>query len=352
MMSGLGARQSATAGMLPECGILRLDAHATAPFTTGLGNEHPLENGFAFLNPYGLPYLPGSGVKGVLRQAARELASGEWGEMHGWSNEQRYPLILSGKVVLDSKDQPVELSMLDVLFGPETPDGGAGHVRGVLSFWDVVPQIEGDSLMVEIMTPHQTHYYQDGQSPHDSGQPNPISFLTVPPGSRFVFHVICDLARLRRVTAARIPEGSELLAEGPTHWKTLLQSAFNHAFAWLGFGAKTAVGYGAMSEGPVAPSGSRIAAKGAATVNRGRDRPVAASAETRWENAQLKFNGRNGTLTATGPRRAEAHAHKPAGEGLLAALPPLVQQRLRQGQPVRAVAYVRGHDLIRVEATQ
>ena len=31
------------------------------------------------MNPYGLPYLPGSGVKGVLRQAARELAdSNRW----------------------------------------------------------------------------------------------------------------------------------------------------------------------------------------------------------------------------------------------------------------------------------
>ena len=39
---------------------LAMEAIATAPFTTGLGSEHPLENGFSFLNPYGLPYLPGS----------------------------------------------------------------------------------------------------------------------------------------------------------------------------------------------------------------------------------------------------------------------------------------------------
>ncbi len=30
-------------------------------------------------------------------------------------------------------------------------------------------------------------------------------------------------------------------------WKTLLEAAFKHAFDWLGFGAKTAVGYGAMN---------------------------------------------------------------------------------------------------------
>ena len=53
---------------------LRVSATSAAPFATGLGNEHPIENGFAFLTPYGLPYLAGSGVKGVLRRAAEELA--------------------------------------------------------------------------------------------------------------------------------------------------------------------------------------------------------------------------------------------------------------------------------------
>ena len=84
-MQALLARQGFLALPLAAAGRLRIvEAQAVAPFTTGLGNEHPLENGFAFLNPYGLPYLPGSGVKGVLRQAARELASGDWGETQGW----------------------------------------------------------------------------------------------------------------------------------------------------------------------------------------------------------------------------------------------------------------------------
>ena len=40
-------RQALLANSLPN--LLSLQAIATAPFTTGLGNEHPLENGFAFL---------------------------------------------------------------------------------------------------------------------------------------------------------------------------------------------------------------------------------------------------------------------------------------------------------------
>ncbi len=240
-MEALSARQLALSSMMPTDRILVLPAQSTAPFTTGLGNEHPLENGFAFLNPYGLPYLPGSGIKGVLRQAARQLADSEWGETRGWTADKRYPLTVQQgqqrRPVLDAGNNPVMLSVLDVLFGYETDAGETTHVRGALSFWDVIPQIKGNNLTVDIMTPHQGHYYQKGETPHESGQPIPVSYLTIPPGSGFSFHVVCDLAHLTRLA----PE----LAANQT-WKTLLQHAFTHAFQWLGFGAKTAVGYGAM----------------------------------------------------------------------------------------------------------
>jgi len=237
-MRGLLERQRQTFDVAAAADAsFRLDALATAPFTTGLGNEHPLENGFAFLNPYGLPYLPGSGVKGVLRQAARELVGGDWGEAHGWND-----------------------AAIEILFGRESADGEIDHLRGTLTFWDVIPQIAPEdqkkpdqiSLTVEIMTPHQGHYYQWKKdqrgnlievAPHESGQPTPISFLTVPPKSGFVFHVQCNLAHLTRLA----PD----LAKD-SHWKTLLEAAFQHAYQWLGFGAKTAVGYGAMQENPEA----------------------------------------------------------------------------------------------------
>jgi CRISPR-associated protein Cmr6 len=223
-MKNLCLRQKQIAKAFRQEELFALDAITIAPFTTGLGNEHPLENGFAFLNPYGLPYLAGSGVKGVLRQAARELADGEWGDNLGWHD-----------------------AAITNLFGRKSSPGDTKHLRGALTFWDVIPEIKDDSLQVEIMTPHQRHYYQQkndrksggSTSPHDSGQPNPISFLTVPPGSGFAFHVLCDLKLLNRTA----PELTEL-----DDWKKLLSAAFTHAFDWCGFGAKTAVGYGAMGE--------------------------------------------------------------------------------------------------------
>lgn len=194
-------------------------AISTAPFATGLGNEHPIENGFAFLTPYGLPYLAGSGVKGILRRAMQELRA-------------------------DSEDGFTDAT-IDALFGPENIDKPEDARRGALDFWDVFPQPKGDKLTVEIMTPHYGEYYRGNQSPHDSGAPVPVSFLAVPAGSAFDFHVVCHATRLH---------------EDLRHtWKHLLERAFKHAFDWGGFGAKTSVGYGAMLEDPEAQKQKEVA---------------------------------------------------------------------------------------------
>ena len=261
---------------------LELMAKSVAPFTTGLGNEHPLENGFAFLNPYGLPYLPGSGVKGVVRRAAEELAHNDFFENgNGWTLPAIWhlfgfePWLTSASRKSDTEwkkwiggfsvDKKEIVAYLDAVFDEHSEahkklkcrickadepmcalrtllQERHLHVRGALEFWDIVPRINGEKLAVEIMTPHQSHYYQNrthagSMSPHDSGNPNPIGFLTVPPGSDFIFHVRCDHRRLSRCAP-------ELATDG--RWHTLLKTAFEHAFEWLGFGAKTAVGYGAL----------------------------------------------------------------------------------------------------------
>jgi CRISPR-associated protein Cmr6 len=228
-LTGLLDRQEGLAKVLPEDRRLVIDARTTSPFATGLGLEHPIENGFAFLSPYGLPYLAGSGVKGVLRRAAEELR--------------------------DNNEPGFEQTVIDALFGPEDPGAlGTGaplledkRRRGAVTCWDVfpVPPNDGphkDSLVVEIMTPHYSHYYQPEKgkerfaTPHDAGKPNPIAFLAVPANSAFRFVVTFEPAFLP--------------APLPADWKILIDRVFRHAFDWLGFGTKTAVGYGAMEEDP------------------------------------------------------------------------------------------------------
>ncbi|MCX8006350.1 MAG: hypothetical protein N2688_15620, partial [Burkholderiaceae bacterium] len=82
--------------------------------------------------------------------------------------------------------------------------------------------------------PGQQERNAGSNSPHDSGSPNPIFFLSVPPGSKFVFRVTCD------------PQYLSPGLRADNLWQQRLRQAFEHAFDWLGFGAKTAVGYGAL----------------------------------------------------------------------------------------------------------
>ncbi|MCI0724009.1 MAG: RAMP superfamily CRISPR-associated protein [Acidobacteria bacterium] len=46
-------------------------------FVTGLGREHPVENGFAWHHSLGVPYLPGSSIKGMVRAWAEYWLDGE-----------------------------------------------------------------------------------------------------------------------------------------------------------------------------------------------------------------------------------------------------------------------------------
>jgi len=201
------------------------------------------------------------------------------------------------------------------------------HTRGALDFWDVFPSPSGNKLAVEIMTPHHTGYLQKGGTPHDAEPPVPVSFLAVPAKSAFDFHVVCHETRL----PAHLRES----------WRQKLDKAFIHAFEWLGFGAKTSVGYGAM--GPQAVTPQRPA-----HPNAGRYAPNAGATETVWDKAQIKFNARNGTLTAVGPNNAQANAIAPQGAELLARLPAAIQQKVKKGAFVRVTATVRGSDLIGV----
>ncbi|MBM3276377.1 MAG: type III-B CRISPR module RAMP protein Cmr6, partial [Candidatus Sericytochromatia bacterium] len=150
-----------------ERGALLKVAVAMSPLATGLGMEHPVDNGFAFLSPYGLPYLAGSGVKGVMRRAAEELANGLADEPPADD--------LTGEDIA-------------VLFGREIEPA----CRGALVFWDVFPV--ADTMAVEVMTPHNSDYYTGKAAPHDASQPNPIPFLAVAADADFSFVVECRRA--------------------------------------------------------------------------------------------------------------------------------------------------------------
>lgn len=267
----------------------RICTTSTAPFATGLGNEHPIENGFAFLTPYGLPYLAGSGVKGILRRAMQELCADR---VEGFSDEA-----------------------INALFGPETVNKPEDAQRGALDFWDVFPNPAGGKLVVEIMTPHFGKYYQGSDTPHDSGQPVPVSFLAVPAQSDFDFHVVCH--------ASRLP------AHLQCQWRSLLDKAFEHAFEWVGFGAKTSVGYGAMK--PVAaaqPTAETVASNAVSVIQ-----------TDVWLAAKLTLDASTGAITAWGDSaKKTAPLKPPATDALRASLGEERNSKLKSKKELKGVA--------------
>ena len=274
------ARQIDNADRLGK-NVYKITAKSSAPFVTGVGMENPVENGFAFLTPYGLPYLAGSGVKGVLRKAAEELAlSGDLADRKNWdifalwrlfgfeatsaslgvtgklpkekllsdmtAERKRAYLAVISELSLDDAREFMEAVLPSEKRRPYRDDPHAFLAalvndkklrdslafRGALSLWDVFPESPEGKLGIEILNPHYTQYYQQGAIPADCEPPIHSFFLVVPPGTTFIFHVQCTT--------------NQLPYQLTSSWRQLLQAAFVHAFDWLGFGAKTSVGYGSF----------------------------------------------------------------------------------------------------------
>jgi CRISPR-associated protein Cmr6 len=171
-------------------------------FVSGLGLNNPVENGMAWHHTLGVPYLPGSSVKGLVRA---------WVEQ--WLEHS-------------SQDE------INRIFGPRGTekvqgDNKAMRAVGNIIFFDALPTAPV-RLAADVMTPHYQKYYGGTGPPGDWLDPNPIPFLTVDKEQVFLFAVA---PRKRDDVANR----SDL--EAVLQW--LEQSLEN-----IGAGAKTATGYG------------------------------------------------------------------------------------------------------------
>ncbi|TXD34084.1 type III-B CRISPR module RAMP protein Cmr6 [Lujinxingia vulgaris] len=164
-------------------------------FVTGLGREHPVENGMAWHTTLGTPFLPGSSVKGLVR---------------AWVDEE----------YVQGEKESEAAKERDRIFGKLSQVGS-------VNFLDALPT-EPIRLKHEIMTPHYSDYYQDKKIPGDWESPTPIPFLAVDAGANFHFAL-----------APRRPDNARDQGDVETAARWL-----EEALTWLGAGAKTAVGYG------------------------------------------------------------------------------------------------------------
>lgn len=183
--------------LIAQCGGIALYFKTEGPFVTGLGRNHPVENGFAWHQTLGTPYLPGSSVKGITRS---------WATV--WEEESA--------------------EIINRIFGPRGSDSPS---VGSVIFLDAVPSGQVN-LKEDVMTPHYGPYYQGSEPPADWHNPVPIPFLVVDSKQDFLFGLL-----------PRQPQDSQDKEDCLKASKWL-----KDALKYIGGGAKTAVGYGRFEQ--------------------------------------------------------------------------------------------------------
>lgn len=172
-------------------GVTRFwDGEVQGRMLVGVGTASVRETGISLLRTWGLPFIPGSALKGLAAATARQRGGETWaptGEAHR------------------------------ALFG----DLQAG---GCVVFHDAwwAPGDDGEKLPLEldVMTVHHRDYYGGkDDAPCDWDEPTPVAFVTA--------------------------KGTYLVAlSGPSAWIDAAAELLTAGLIELGVGAKTAAGYG------------------------------------------------------------------------------------------------------------
>lgn len=272
-------------GALEQLPNVRLfTATAVSPIAVGLGNESVLEVGLTVHHTYGVPIIPGSALKGLCRRGALRLKQ-------------------EGKL----RDEAFK-----VLFGYSEQSGDAS--AGYVIFWDAwydPDSADGKPFHRDVITVHHQQYYSNGKAfPTDFDDPNPVPFLVVKPGARFLF-------------ALQAPDEA---------WGAFAQKLLEWCLQNLGVGAKTNAGYGFLMPGQPEQKGASTTP--AAAKVQTQQGPSASGREV-WQNVTVAYNPSQRNLQVQRQNQGKtegASADEARTRVLLAALPTSARDKLTQGK--------------------
>jgi len=162
----------------------------------GLGSEGVLETSVTLHRTYGVPYVPGSALKGLAAAFARQYCGPDW-------------QIASDnfRVVFGDTESAGYVTFFDALYVPKSG-------------------LNAKALHFDVMTVHHRGYYEGkNQPPADWDDPNPVPFIS---------------ATGEYLIALAAPEGCEA-------WRELAREILVSALENEGIGGKTSSGYGRMT---------------------------------------------------------------------------------------------------------
>ena len=185
------------------------EAEVLGRMIVGLGAGSVLEHQVRLQHTWGVPEIPGSGLKGLASTTAHRYGSDSW----------KKSVEADGNVTATGLDH-------QSLFG-DTTHGGLVIFHD--AWW--IPEGNGLPLDLDVMTVHQREYYRDPgkHPPSDTEEPTPVSFLTA--------------------------RGKYLVAlTGPETWVRCAAEWLQLGLEREGIGAKTRAGYGRMKLARQVPS--------------------------------------------------------------------------------------------------
>lgn len=225
---------------IEKFGIYKVSLTTSNRLVVGLGSTSVLESSIKLHHIYGVPYIPSSAIKGVLR-AYKMWELSDWNlelfkafefaislvyekckspdtEFSKKLNEiNSKELNSEQRVLIEKKDEIIkkknELFNFLSIFGSQS-------VKGSLIVFDAFPEIF-KGFDIDIMNPHYPEYYQGNEPPADWQNPTPIKFLAIPKGTRFNFYFLNPYEHL--------------------------ETDLKNALSVFGIGAKTSLGYGIFS---------------------------------------------------------------------------------------------------------
>lgn len=205
ILHSLNKRQKLIASQLPD--YVKLHYKVNGRLFLGIGGSTP----YTTTNPmklhplYGIPYIPGSTIKGVIRNYWRHEHLTRNSDMEGTGREKDY---------------------LDLCFGTGTDEEQAAS--GKLIFLDAYP-VEAYKIVKDVLTPHYKTYYNEkgARPPRDDDYPNIISLPAIE-DTAFMIYIGLNFK------SSAVDEDLR---------NQIIQTIIN-TFAEYGVGAKTEIGYG------------------------------------------------------------------------------------------------------------
>src|SRR6266568_3398010 len=186
--------------MISAMGVIPFHAALDWRIVIGLGGESVLETDITLHHLYGIPFIPGSALKGLTRAYVT-------GEIEGYKSDK-----------IDNDNEEVQR-----IFGSQEHAGTA-------LFFDAMPLNGEVQFVVDIMNPHYPDYYGGTKPPTNDQSPIPVTFLTVT-DTTFTFAL------------ASRDAGKEQHMKDVEQVKGWLQEALQK----YGVGGKTSAGYGYFS---------------------------------------------------------------------------------------------------------